>query len=168
MGARPRDAVPRHRVGRHHASQLLERGRSTCTRRHHRDRDLPGGGDRHKRVIHRDLKRKTMIHDGMSVLDFGLAKLAAREPAEVGPTTRRNSSNREGVVLARLQSMALEQAREPISIRARTFALGVPVRDAVRRRFLCRHHDGGHHRRRAASRAGRARASGAAGTGANR
>jgi len=81
-------------------------------------------------VIHRDLKPENVMirPDGyVKVLDFGLAKLAAREPAEVGPDDETQLiETREGVVLGTFRYMAPEQARgTDIDPRADVFALGV-------------------------------------------
>jgi serine/threonine-protein kinase len=81
-------------------------------------------------VIHRDLKPENVMirPDGyVKVLDFGLAKLAAREPAEVGPEDETQLiETRDGVVLGTFRYMAPEQARgTDIDPRADLFALGV-------------------------------------------
>src|SRR5262245_62150912 len=81
-------------------------------------------------VIHRDLKPENVMirPDGyVKVLDFGLAKLAAREPAALGPDDETQLiETRDGVVLGTFRYMAPEQARgTDIDRRADLFALGV-------------------------------------------
>jgi eukaryotic-like serine/threonine-protein kinase len=84
-----------------------------------------------KGVIHRDLKPaniKVSPEGKVKVLDFGLAKAFAGEPAEVNLTnspTLSNAATQQGVILGTAAYMSPEQARgKPVDRRADIWAFG--------------------------------------------
>src|SRR5258705_9438297 len=88
-------------------------------------------------IIHRDVKPENIMirRDGIvKVLDFGLAKLAALEPAAVNPeaSTRAIIKTDPGTVVGTASYMSPEQARAiPVDVRTDIFSVGVVLYEMV-------------------------------------
>src|SRR5437016_1810478 len=89
-------------------------------------------------IVHRDIKPENVMlrHDGIvKVLDFGLAKLTDRAPAESIDTealTRANVKTDPGTVVGTAIYMSPEQARGmPVDARTDIFSLGVLIYEMV-------------------------------------
>jgi hypothetical protein len=91
----------------------------------------------HRRgIVHRDLKPGNVMltKSGAKLLDFGLARIAAGEPAsEASPTVTRQSPLTEaGGILGTVQYMSPEQlAGQEADARSDIFALGLLAREMV-------------------------------------
>jgi Tol biopolymer transport system component len=81
-----------------------------------------------KGIVHRDLKPENLFvcRDGrVKILDFGLAKLAAKAAVEPDGATMTSSQTAAGVVMGTASYMAPEQVRgEPVDPRTDMFAFG--------------------------------------------
>ncbi|PYS31112.1 MAG: serine/threonine protein kinase, partial [Acidobacteria bacterium] len=89
-------------------------------------------------IVHRDIKPENVMlrHDGIvKVLDFGLAKLTDRAPAESIDTealTRANVKTDPGTVVGTAIYMSPEQARGmPVDARTDIFSLGILIYEMV-------------------------------------
>src|SRR2546425_5404228 len=89
-------------------------------------------------IVHRDIKPENVMlrHDGIvKVLDFGLAKLTDRAPAELIDTeapTRANVKTDPGVVMGTAIYMSPEQARGlPVDSRTNIFSLSVVLYEMI-------------------------------------
>jgi len=88
-------------------------------------------------IIHRDVKPENIMirRDGIvKVLDFGLAKLAAPEPAAINPeaSTRAIIKTDPGTVVGTASYMSPEQARGiPVDVRTDIFSTGVVLYEMV-------------------------------------
>src|SRR5207302_1041968 len=89
-------------------------------------------------IVHRDIKPENVMlrRDGIvKVLDFGLAKLTDRAPAEAVDTeapTRANVKTDPGVVMGTAIYMSPEQARGlPVDARTDIFSLGIVLYEMV-------------------------------------
>ena len=88
-------------------------------------------------IIHRDVKPENIMirRDGIvKVLDFGLAKLAAPEPAAANPeaSTRAIIKTDPGTVVGTASYMSPEQARGiPVDVRTDIFSAGVVLYEMV-------------------------------------
>ena len=88
-------------------------------------------------IIHRDIKPENIMirPDGIvKVLDFGIAKLSEREPAQTGtdaPTLVRSLTN-QGTILGTANYMSPEQARGlEVDERSDIFSLGVVIYEMI-------------------------------------
>ena len=87
-------------------------------------------------IVHRDLKPGNVMltPDGVKLLDFGLAKLAAggREPGEDEAATRTAALTGEGTILGTLHYMSPEQLDgKPADARSDVFAFGATLYEMV-------------------------------------
>jgi eukaryotic-like serine/threonine-protein kinase len=81
-----------------------------------------------KGIVHRDLKPENLFicRDGrVKILDFGLAKLAAKSAPELDGATMTSSHTAAGIVMGTASYMAPEQVRgEPVDARTDMFSFG--------------------------------------------
>lgn len=86
-------------------------------------------------VVHRDIKPENIMvrPDGLlKVLDFGLAKLTHRAPAESARTRTEESVTSPGVVMGTFDYMSPEQARgQMVDARTDIFSLGVVMHEMI-------------------------------------